>query len=146
MSIDFSVLIWTIITFLLLMVLLHFTLFRPLRSFMAKRQQEIDAGVEAGEQAQEALEAQKTRQQAELAEQALLIDRVRQENAGSLTAFREQAQTQAIRDAEQQREVFQARLAREEEALAAGLEQDTEGWVALLAEKLFAHKPEEGRN
>ena len=143
MRIDVSVLIWTIINFLLLMVLLNFTLFRPLRTFMAKRQQEIDAGVAAGKAAQEALADQKARQAEALAQRNQAVTQARQAGANARIAQREQAEVQANRDAEQRREAFLESLSQEETALAAALEGETQAWVDLLAEKLSHRQGEE---
>ena len=144
MSIDFSVLIWTIITFLLLIVLLNFTLYKPLRSFMAKRQQEIDEGVAAGKEAQALLNAQKAQQTQALDESAQGITQARQEQAASMLRVREEAETEANRQAEARREDFLACLDQEEADLSAALEADLKPWLALLAKKIEITGPEEG--
>lgn len=136
MSIDFSVLIWTILSFLLLLVLLNFTLYKPLRSFMAKRQQEIDEGVAAGKQAQALLDAQKDRQDAELAQSSLAAAKAKQDQAAALVHVREEAEIEANRSAEARREAYLTRLDQEEAELTAALEADIDTWVALLARKL----------
>jgi len=56
MQIDPSTLIWTIINFLLLMVLLNRFLFKPLTKFMQERQRRIDAGLQAGRESAARLE------------------------------------------------------------------------------------------
>lgn len=53
MSIDPSVLIWTIINFILLMILLNRFLFKPILAFIKKRQQQIDDGISAGKKSDE---------------------------------------------------------------------------------------------
>ena len=143
MSIDFSVLIWTILSFLLLLVLLNFTLYKPLRSFMAKRQQEIDEGVAAGKQAQALLDAQKDRQDAELAQSSLVAAKAKQDQAAALVHAREEAEIEANRSAEARREAYLTRLDQEEAELTAALEADIDTWVALLARKLDLAGPEE---
>lgn len=144
MSIDFSVLIWTIITFLLLIVLLNFTLYKPLRSFMAKRQQEIDQGVAAGKEAQALLDAQKAQQAEELNQSSQGVLQAKQEQAAAMLRVREEAETMANRQAEIRREDFLARLDQEEADLTAALEADLEPWLALLTQKVEITGPEEG--
>ena len=144
MSIDFSVLIWTILSFLLLIVLLNFTLYKPLRSFMAKRQQEIDEGIAAGAEARALLEADKDRQDAELAQSSLAVSKARQDQAAALVRVREEAEVEANRLAEARREAYLAQLDQEEAELTAALEADLDTWVALLAQRLELAGPEEG--
>lgn len=66
MSIDFSVVFWTIVNFSLLSVLLNRFLFKPVKDFMKARQARIDAGIRAGEDARAAQqeEAERLRQEA----------------------------------------------------------------------------------
>jgi F-type H+-transporting ATPase subunit b len=62
LSINISELIWTVINFLLLLLLLKRFLYRPICEFMDARQARIDAGLEKEQAAQEALRAEQARQ------------------------------------------------------------------------------------
>ena len=55
MSIDISLLVWTIFNFFVLMLLLNHFLYKPLLNFMRERRQRIDAGIEAGRLSQQHL-------------------------------------------------------------------------------------------
>lgn len=57
MSINFSVLAWTIINFVVLMLLLNRFLYQPIAAFMQQRQQRIDEGIAQGQQSQQQLSA-----------------------------------------------------------------------------------------
>ena len=54
MSIDLSVFIWTIINFVVLMVLLNFVLFKPIHKILDERKERINSGLAAGEEARAA--------------------------------------------------------------------------------------------
>lgn len=51
MSLDLSVIVWTILTFGVLMLVLNRFLFRPVRAFMQQRQERIDRGLAAAQAA-----------------------------------------------------------------------------------------------
>jgi F0F1-type ATP synthase membrane subunit b/b' len=55
MSIDISLLVWTIFNFFVLMLLLNHFLYKPLLNFMRERGQRIEAGIEAGHLSQQQL-------------------------------------------------------------------------------------------
>lgn len=60
--------IWTVINFFLLMFLLKKFLYTPILSFMDERQARIDAGLEEGKKAEQALEENSRQLSAELTE------------------------------------------------------------------------------
>ena len=66
MSIDVSVLLWTIINFIVLMVLLNIFLFKPVHKILDERKERIDSGLAAGEQARQAKRENDERLQAEV--------------------------------------------------------------------------------
>lgn len=73
MQIDPSTLIFTIINFVVLMVLLNRFLFKPVLTHMADRQRRIDAGLSAGQQSLDELaQIQRTLQEEAKAQRALL--------------------------------------------------------------------------
>ena len=68
MNIQISITVWTIICFVVLMLILDRLLFRPLLSFMDKRREKIDGAKTARETAQREREEEITRRAEERAE------------------------------------------------------------------------------
>lgn len=68
MSIQISITVWTIICFVVLMLILDRLLFRPLLSFMDKRREKIDGAKTARETALREREEELTRRETERAE------------------------------------------------------------------------------
>lgn len=66
MSIDLSVFLWTIINFVVLMVLLNIFLFKPIHKILDERKERINSGLAAGEEARKAKIANDERLQAEV--------------------------------------------------------------------------------
>lgn len=66
MSIDLSIFIWTIINFVVLMVLLNLILFKPIHKILDERKERINSGLAAGEEARAAKLANDKRLQEEV--------------------------------------------------------------------------------
>lgn len=137
LSINISELIWTVINFLLLLILLRRFLYSPVCRFMDARQARIDEGLEKERAAQDALHAEEARQDEEqLAARAQARAMLQQaeaqtaeESAQALLTAREEVRTAD----EHARERLQADSRREEESLAAA----EPALAALLARRLL---------
>ena len=70
-SINISELIWTVINFFLLMFLLNRFLYKPVISFMEKRQARIDAGLQEEQDAKTCIEKNDERLQEKKAEKLM---------------------------------------------------------------------------
>lgn len=137
MSIQPSVIVWTLLCFFVLMLSLNRFLFKPLLTLMHTREDKIAAGIAAGETAAQALEkeqehflAEKTerRAAANQAEEELLRQ-CRQEAKDGLTA------AQATREA--WRKEAESRFAWEREQAAQRLNAQLPVLTAALAEALL---------
>ncbi len=98
MTIQLSISIWTVICFILLMLILHFWLLKPLLQLMDKRQARIDAAkaekearaLLAQEQADALMRRQKEQQAAQKKQFRRQIEEVRAENKKAIEQAREQ--------------------------------------------------------
>lgn len=66
MSINFSVIIWTVINFCILLAALNFVLYRPLLRFIHERNERNEEGIEAGKNADILFEKAKSENRAKL--------------------------------------------------------------------------------
>ena len=144
MSLDPSTLVWMIINFLLLMILLNHFLFKPMLSFMKQRQDKIDAGLQAGEQARQLLADKETElalalTQAKSQAGEQINDAVRQLSADKTEKEGENAAYADTRLTE-----IAGVLFAEEERLAASAEQHIPEYVSILQDKLTAVGPARG--
>ncbi len=144
MSIDSSVLIWTIINFLLLMLLLNRFLFRPLRSFMKARQEKIRAGEAAGEQARLQLSGADMRLQTRERQLRAEIRTLQQDHSAALPGARERARQQAEAQVAGELEAFREELKDREEELLQELLPDARSMALLLRERLLASAGADG--
>lgn len=137
MSIQPSVIFWTVVSFLLLLVLLNRFLFKPLLTLMHDRDAKIAAGIAAGETARQALAeaqeqyavAQAARRAAAVEAEAALTLQCRQEAKEALAALqagREARWTEAAR-----------RIAGEQAEAAARLDARLPELTAVLADALL---------
>ena len=99
MSIDLSVFIWTIINFVVLMVLLNFVLFKPIHKILDERKERINSGLAAGEEARAAKLANDKRLQAEVdasrANARKLLENAKNKADAEQTAMLRNAQVEA---------------------------------------------------
>ena len=130
-------LIWTIITFFLLMFLLKKFLYTPVLKFMDERNERIAAGINAGKQAAAALSEQEAMLKTELAEAAeaarSIINTARSEA--------EKAKCETMHDAhklvEQLHSSIRSKLADEEADAEASVNQNIPELAALLCAKML---------
>ena len=138
MSIDFSVLIWTILCFLLLVLSLRKFLFQPYRSFMKQRQQEIEEGIESGRRAQAELEEFHDRMLETEAKTANEITRKKQE----IIAMEHAARERAIADAEKlvilEREKLRDRIEQRGNILTEEMCRDNEKVLSQIVKHLLS--------
>ncbi len=143
MSIDVSVVIWTILGFLVLMVLLDRILYRPILEILDRRREKIAAGLAAQRQAEHALEDRKAQHEQEL--EALRRDET--EKAREQTDSVYQALDQALDEREIDRDTRRAAEAVKAEEdrtqLTKALEDRMPEYLDLLASR-FADGPREG--
>lgn len=127
MNIQLSISIWTVICFILLMLILHFWLLKPLLQLMDKRQARIDAA-----KAEKEARAQMEQEQAE----ALLLLQ-KEQKAAQKKQFRQQIE--AVR-AENKKAIDQARENRLE--VLDTFRAETKAERAAILDKLSAHSEE----
>ncbi len=143
MSIDFSVLIWTVINFLITMVLLNLLLYRPLRSFMRSRDEQIKEGIAAGKAARDALEAQMRDYEAQLQNLSAQLQLAEIDMQNAVAVVQEQAFERAEAEAAAERERLKAEMQIEEAELMQHLDAATPQMLAFLARQLGAGHEEE---
>ena len=120
MTLEPSVVFWTILNFAVLALVLERFLFRPLLRFMDERKARTEAGIAAGREAQAELDA----------EQARL-----REEAAALSASQQQLTEQAAAQAQEERTLLLAQAEAESNAAYdAALEQLRRDETALSAE------------
>ena len=132
MTIQISVTVWTIICFLLLMLILDRLLFRPLLGFMDKRREKIDGAKFAKDTALREREEELSRratEQAEAKRQAMADARAALEDKRE-----EYARQTAEKKAENERRIAELRqdLHRESGEILAAMEPRTETLITAL--------------
>ena len=138
MTIQVSVLIWTIICFCLLMLILNKPLFKPLLSVMDARQAKIDGAREKKEsharlcaQAEKDMEERRALQEKQWAEEASQAVASAQEAADAqLSAAQEQN--------EQVLEAYRETLASESAELKSKLDAGVEALASTFADRLLS--------
>lgn len=138
MTIQLSVLIWTIICFCLLMLILNKLLFKPLLSVMDARQEKIDKAREKKEsharlyaQAEKDMEEHRALQEKQWAENA----------AAEVASARSSAQAQleeAQKQSEQELEAYRQALASESAELKLKLDAGVEALASTFADRLLS--------
>ena len=138
MTIQPSVLIWSVVCFCLLALVLDRLLFRPLLSVMDKRQEKIDAA-----RAKKNAALQERQEQADRAEQEFRLaeNRAVQAAADALEeAHRESERALAEKKAENidRLNAEKAALEREKEALELSLAPEVEAWSLSAARRMLS--------
>lgn len=123
MSIDFSVVFWTIVNFSLLSVLLNKFLFKPVKAFMKDRQERIAAGVRAGEEARLARREEEERLQKAVAVRFREETELTRAEAGRRRQEARLRLEQAEEEAVQRRSAAKQALREEKERLTAAMEE-----------------------
>ncbi|HPF54092.1 MAG TPA: hypothetical protein P5116_05240 [Eubacteriales bacterium] len=137
MNIDFSVLIWTIVDFLILMVLLNLVLYRPILRHMNERRKRTDEGVEAGRLAEKTLDERSQTLNNELDSERKQAALQCQQSASDTARFREEAFAAAELGVADKRDEVKAKLKATEKELIAELTPDMDELAKLLAVKLL---------
>ena len=140
MSIDLSVVIWTVVGFCVFMLLLDRFLFKPLLRFMDDRRRRIDEALAEGRRAEEerrsaAEEAEREREKTRLAETAAAEARMEQ--------LRAEAKENELRAEKENAAVIENRrseLEREKDGIKARLTDDADRLIGLLADKLLTEE------
>jgi len=145
MSIDFSVLIWTIICFVILMLLLNRFLFKPLLAVMDKRKKTISEGLEAGRRAEEEIRGKQEQLARQLEESRRQESERAKREAQSVDAALENALNEGDLDQRVRRDEAADAAQRDRAALTETLTARVPEYAALLAEKLIAGLPDAGR-
>lgn len=129
--------IWTVINFFLLMFLLKKFLYTPILKFMDERQARIDAGLDEGKKAEQALEENSKQLAAELSakgdEARALISEARSEAEKVKSAELEKAHAEAEKLNKQARE----RVKQCESDAKGDIDQSMTELVGVLAAKLL---------
>lgn len=137
MSIDASVIIWTVVSFAVFMLLLNRFLFKPLLKFMDERQKRIDDAAAAEQEAQ-----QERMQKEDMLRAAAEEEKLRLLAAGKerLEKLRQDAQESLERQEKEysaERLKEQERLEKEKNEMVQLLQDNAQGLIARLSEKLL---------
>ena len=137
MSLDLSVIVWTILTFGVLMLVLNRFLFRPVRAFMQQRQERIDRGLAAAQAAGD--KRRKLEEQLQEERQQAFQARRRAAEEETLRRKKETLRTleQARSEAESRRAAAETALAGEREKIDRALSADMPRLTEILSARLL---------
>lgn len=137
MSLDLSVIVWTILTFGVLMLVLNRFLFRPVRAFMQQRQERIDRGLAAAQAAGD--KRRKLEEQLQEERQQAFQARRRAAEEESLNRKKETLRKleQARSEAESRRAAAETALAGEREKIDRALSADMPRLTEILSARLL---------
>ncbi|MBQ3405131.1 MAG: ATP synthase F0 subunit B [Oscillospiraceae bacterium] len=136
MTIEPSVLIWTIINFIVLMVVLNLILYKPLFKFMDERRERINQGINAGRRARAAISDNAQRLKDDLEQFHRSEKRRSDATIASLLKQRDQELAEAGRRAEARRDAELKKLDKESGELTDVLVVGIPGMIELLSQKL----------
>lgn len=139
MGLQLSVVIWTVVNFLLLMLLLNKLLFKPVLTFMYERQRRIEEGVLQGENAKKAQKEQRKGLQEALSERLKREQQKTEDYAASCREDMKKAVNAHEAESDRKREEVRERLRREREQFEGYLHIDMPELTSALAERLL-HK------
>jgi len=132
--------IWTIITFLLLMFLLKKILYDPILKHMDQRDARVEAGLEEGRRAKQALEDSKAQFAQELSQTGAEARAVINDARSAADAERSKLLAGAHKQVEALHAEARARISAEESDARKTTENSTPEYVQLLTEKLLGRK------
>ncbi len=137
MSLDLSVIVWTILTFGVLMLVLNRFLFRPVRAFMQQRQERIDRGLAAAQAAGD--KRRKLEEQLQEERQQAFQARRRAAEEETLRRKKETLRKleQARSEAESRRAAAETALAGEREKIDRALSADMPRLTEILSARLL---------
>ena len=137
MSLDLSVIVWTILTFGVLMLVLNRFPFRPVRAFMQQRQERIDRGLAAAQAAGD--KRRKLEEQLQEERQQAFQARRRAAEEETLRRKKETLRKleQARSEAESRRAAAETALAGEREKIDRALSADMPRLTEILSARLL---------
>ena len=141
LSINLSELIWAVINFLLLLFLLNRFLFKPMLSFMDRRQEKIDAGLAEERQAEQTVQENQTRLAGLKAECQEETRRIIAQADAAQEAELAQAITKAKKDAAEAHKATVEALAARRDAEAEKLAAAEPELAELLVRRLLGDEP-----
>ena len=136
-SINISELIWTVINFFLLMFLLNRFLYKPVISFMEKRQARIDAGLQEEQDAKTCIEKNDERLQEKKAESREEAKNLLRQNSEELEKHSAEMLKEAKAAAEQDRREAEEALAAKQEQTSGRLQNAAPELASVLADRLL---------
>ena len=139
-SINISELIWTVINFFLLMFLLNRFLYKPVISFMEKRQARIDAGLQEEQDAKASVEKNEERLREEKAESREEAKKLLRQNAEELEKHSAEMLKEAKTAAVQERKESEEALAAKQEQTSERLQAAAPELASVLAERLLGEE------
>ncbi len=145
MNINFSVLIWTMINFFILLLVLDRFLFRPLISFMRKRDARIEESLTAAEHARARLEEGERQAAERLAESRRAGAKRIQASVEDHRARNEQAFTEEMEETQSIREDKIASILADQSVIVETLDSHIPAFLSILTENVrnqYADVPE----
>ena len=139
-SINLSELIWTVINFLLLMLLLTRFLLTPIRKVMDARQAKVDAGLEEERRAQARVQENDEKIAAEQARSREEARRILNDSGSAVEQRRSESLAQAQKAAEAARQEAAAELVARREAEERSLDAAQPELAELLAKQLLGEE------
>ena len=130
-------LLWTIISFFLLMCRLEKVLYEPVLKVMDAREERIKAGLEEGKNARKALDESKAQLAAELTEKSGEARQFISEARAEAEKAKGEALSNAHTEAEELHKQVRERVSAEEAAAVSSVEGDMPELVAILSNKLL---------
>ena len=138
MKIEPSVIIWTIINFILFMFIVNGLLFKPLLSFMRERLKRIEEGKNAGEQARKALAENNVLLRAR-------VEECRRDSLGRIEAANIEAttnRTKVLKDEEAKADILRQqeadRLLNEQKTIVLSLFDEIPEYINILTDRICA--------
>lgn len=138
-GLDFCVpeLIWTIITFFVLMFLLKIFLYNPVLKILDERKAKVDAGLNEGKRAETAFKESSAAMNEELVEQNNKARELIGQARNEAEKEKEAALSEAHSKAEEIRNDIRERISAEEYAAKCDVEENMPDFVVLLTKKLL---------
>lgn len=139
MTIQPSILIWTLICFAVLMLVLDRLLFRPMLSFMDKRNEKIAAAKQKKSENERRIQEADASimERRKLAIEKLNEARTKENETAHKTAA--EMINKAVRDSASETEAFGEELVHEKEILMKELDEGVDGIARAFADKLVSH-------
>ena len=137
MSINFSVVLWTVINFVVLMAALNFVLFRPLMKFMRERDEKIKRGRDAGAGADEKINAAKADFEKQISDANAVREKNERQKQSDDKKAKDKALAAALQRLEDEQNAKLLALENSEKNQEKRLEARTEELAKLIADKMI---------